>query len=98
MKCIRDSDKEIVADSNCSSEKPSPPALSCDMGECPPSYYWKELWGQCSAVCGQGSPVFQSNKASHILVISCAADAKLIDNMHNEGERMTISFKSTTLN
>lgn len=72
VKCIRDSDKEIVADSNCSSEKPSPPALSCDMGECPPSYYWKELWGQCSAVCGQGTQgsYFKCSMASTNTIMS----------------------------
>ena len=86
VRCTRDSDKQVVTDSNCNSSKPSPPALPCDMGECPPTYYWKELWGKCSAVCGTGNSVFQSNRASHINIPGCTADAKLIGNMHSEGK------------
>merc|ERR1712141_458904 len=53
-KCTRNSDTSIVADSNCKLTKPNPVALSCNMGNCPPPYNWKELWGPCSAACGKG--------------------------------------------
>ncbi|XP_065062702.1 A disintegrin and metalloproteinase with thrombospondin motifs 6-like isoform X2 [Rhopilema esculentum] len=59
VKCVRDSDKVVVDDSKCEQAKPSPTNESCNMGECPVLYEWREVWSTCSASCGEGTKTSQ---------------------------------------
>eukprot|EP00794_Sanderia_malayensis_P011708 gene11708-12929_t len=55
IKCVKDSDNlAVVGDSFCTLPKPQPPNIVCNMGDCPPKYFWKELWLSCNATCGTG--------------------------------------------
>ena len=55
IKCLREKDQAVVADSLCSlDKKPTAENKACDSGACPPSYSWKTRNSSCSVTCGVG--------------------------------------------